>query len=148
MSLPAIPRIQQIRESIIHDARRRPDNWQAEQPPEPDVTRRSEPNRDRAVNPRVEPVVTIDSMQPAPHVIHSDAEARERVRLEIDVTEMDGARSGRANKSTALPIDARVAHRTFGIVPDYKLLDHQALKFESSYFAVRQHSVLHDDERA
>jgi hypothetical protein len=80
--------------------------------------RRPEPNRDRAINPRIEPVLGIDGMQPAPYVVYPDAEAGERVRLEIDVTKLDCTGPGRSNQPVVLPVDAGVTHRTFGIVPN------------------------------
>src|SRR6202163_1481598 len=50
-AFPAIPRVQQVGKPIVHDARDRPHHRQSHQPPEPDVTRRSKPNRDHAVDP-------------------------------------------------------------------------------------------------
>src|SRR6267378_4490921 len=123
-ALPAIPRVQQIGAPIVHDARNWSDHRQADQPPEPDVTGRSKPDRDRAVDPRVKPVLGIDGMQPAPDVVDPDAEAGQRIRLQIDVTKIDGAGSGRANQPMMLPVNAGVTDRTFGVVPNGEFFRH------------------------
>ena len=99
MAVPAIPRVQQIGKPVVGEAGNRPDHRQADEPPKPDVAGRSQPNRDRAVDSRVEAIVGIDRMQPAPDVVDPKAEARERIRLEIDVAKVDRAGPGGANQS-------------------------------------------------
>ena len=122
-ALPPVPTVQQIGKPIIGKGRNRPDHRQPDQPPEPDVTRRPQPDRDRAIDPRVEPVLGIDGMQPAPDVVDPKAEAGQRIRLEIDVTKIDRTGARRANQSMMLPVNAGVTDRAFGIVPDRELLD-------------------------
>jgi len=85
VALPSVPGVQKIGKPIVCDARHRPDHRQADQPPQPDVPRRPQPNRDRAIDPRIEPVLAIDGIKPAPDIVDPEAEAYERVRLEIDV---------------------------------------------------------------
>jgi hypothetical protein len=130
-AFPAIPRVQQIGKPIVRDARDRPDHRQSDEPPEPDVTRRSKPDRDHAVDPGVKPVRGIDGMQPAPDVVDPDAEAGERIRLEIDVTKIDCARSSRANQSMLLPVNAGVTDRTFGVVPNCEFFHHHAIALDT-----------------
>jgi hypothetical protein len=127
-AFPTIPGEQQIGKPIINDTHNRPDDWQAEQSPKPDVARCSEPNRDRAVNSRVKSVLSVDSMQPAPHVVYSDTEGGEHIRLKIDIAKIDCFGSDRANKPTALPVDASITYGTFSVVPDREFRDHRTFK--------------------
>ena len=62
--------------------------------------------------------------QPATHVLDPGTEARERSRLEIDVTELDQASLGRTDEPAVLPLDASVTDGTLGIVPDSKVRTH------------------------
>jgi hypothetical protein len=130
-AFPAIPRVQQIGKPIVHDACDRPDHRQSDEPPEPDVTRRSKPNRDHAVDPGVKPVRGIDGMQPASDVIDPDAEPGQRIPLEIDVTKIDCTGSGCANQSMMLPVNAGVTDRTFGVVPNREFLGHHAVALDT-----------------
>src|SRR5579862_803290 len=118
MPLPAVPGVEQIREPIISQPRNRINHRQAEEPPEPSLARGSQPNRDRAVSPDVQSAVRIDRMQPATHVFDPDAEAGQRLGRETDVAKLDRAGPGRPHQTAALPLDAGVADRAFGIVPD------------------------------
>src|SRR6267142_4221922 len=131
VALPAVPGVQKIGKPIICDARNRPDHRQANQPPQPDVPRRPQPNRDRAIDPRMEPVLAIDGIKPAPDIVDPEAEAYERVRLEIDVAKIDRAGSRGADKAIVLPVDAGVTDRTFGVVPNRELLGHHAVAFRT-----------------
>jgi hypothetical protein len=131
MPFPTIPGVQHVSKSIVRDARNRPNNRQAEQPTKPDIARGSAPNRDRAVDPSIEPILGINGMQTPPHVVHSDAEGRERIRIEINVAKVDCARPGRANKPIMLPVNASVTHRAFGVVPDREFLGHHAFIFKT-----------------
>jgi hypothetical protein len=131
MAFPAIPGEQQIGEPIICDTGDRPDNWQAEQSPKPDVARRSQPNRDRAINPNVEPILRVEGVQPAPHVVHSDAEGGEHIWFKIDIAKIDRSGSGRAYKPIALPVDASITYGTFSVVPDCEFRDHRDFVFKT-----------------
>jgi hypothetical protein len=79
----------------------------------------------------VEAIVGIDGMQPAPDVVDPEAEARERIRLQIDIAKIDRAGSGGANQPMLLPVDAGVTHRTFGVVPNREFLGHRIGIFET-----------------
>jgi hypothetical protein len=124
MPAPAIPGVEQIGEPIISDARNLMDHRQAEQAPEPDVARGSEPNCDRAVGADVQAAVGVNPMQPATHVLDPGAEAGERIGLETDVTKLDSAGPGRTGEPVALPLDACIADRAFRIVPDRQFRAH------------------------
>jgi hypothetical protein len=63
-------------------------------------------------------------MKPAAYILDPRAETRKRIGLEIDVTKIDQARSGRADKPAVLPCDTGITDRTAGIVPDRELRTH------------------------
>ncbi len=94
------------------------DDGQAKYAAKPRVAWRREPNGDCAVGADVEVVIRIDGVKPAPHVFQAGAEAGEGVGLKIDVAELDHAGTRRLNQTTALPFDAGITDRAFGVVPD------------------------------
>jgi hypothetical protein len=124
MPLPAVPSVEQIGKPIISDARNLMDHWQAKHPPEPDIARGSKPNCDCAVSAYVQSALCVNGMQPATHVLDPCAEVGERIRLEIDVTELDHAGPSRADEPAVLPLDASITDRAFCIVPDCKFRTH------------------------
>src|SRR5690242_5740775 len=67
-----IPSVKEIGEPIIGKSANHPNDRQAKQTAKPDVARRAEPDSDRAVDPRIEPALAVDGMQPAPYLVHSD----------------------------------------------------------------------------
>jgi hypothetical protein len=125
MPLPAVPGVEQIGEPVISEARNLMDHRQAEQPPEPSLARGSQPNRDRAVGADVQPAVRIDRMQPATHVLDPDPETGKRVGRETNVKKLNRTGPGRTDQPAALPFDAGIADRAFGIVPDGQFRTHR-----------------------
>jgi hypothetical protein len=91
MPFPAVPGVQQIGETVVDQTRDLTNDWQANEPAEPDISRRISPNRDGAIGADMELIVGIDCVQAAAHVFKPGAEARRRIRLEIDVAEFDDA---------------------------------------------------------
>jgi hypothetical protein len=124
MSLPAVPGIEHVGEPIIGKAGNLTDHRQAEQPAEPDIAGGSEPDCGRAVRAHIEAAIGVDRMQPAAHILDPGAEAGERIGFETDVAELDGAGARGADEPVALPTDAGIANRAFGIVPDRKFRVH------------------------
>src|SRR5580704_1157558 len=124
MSFPAIPGVEQIGEPVIAESGDLMNARQADEPSEPAVARGRAPNGDGAVGADVETSVGIDAVQPAAHIRQRGAEAGQRIGLQIDVAEFDHAGAGRAHQPAALPIDAGVTDRAFGIVPDRELRAH------------------------
>jgi hypothetical protein len=118
MSLAAVPGIEQIGETIIGEARDRMDDGKGERPPKPDIAGSSQPDCDRTIGPEMQSTFGVDGMQAAANVFHAGAEAGERIGLEIDVAKFDRAGFGRAHEAATLPVDAGVADRAFGVVPD------------------------------
>src|ERR1700722_4320643 len=118
MSLPVVPSVEQIGEPVIAETGDLMNARQAGEPSEPAIARRRAPNGDRAVSADVETSVGIDAVQPPAHIRQGGAEAGERIGLEIDIAEFDHAGAGRAHQPIALPVDAGVTNRAFGIVPD------------------------------
>src|SRR5579872_861521 len=108
----------------------------------PDVAGGAEPDSDRAVNPRIEPALAVDGMQPAPYLVHTDTKRRQRIRLQVYVAKIDGAGSGRANKPVVLPADTRVTHRTLGVVPNRELEGHHATASWTSRVSFRLLALL------
>ena len=82
------------------------DHRQAEQPPEPHITRSSEPDCDRAINANAEFALCVHGVQPATHILDPNTEARKRVRFDSYITKFDNPGPGRANEPTTLPRDA------------------------------------------
>jgi hypothetical protein len=124
MPPPAIPKVEQVGESIIADARNWMDQGEAKQRSEPDVARGSEPNGNRAIRAYEEATLRINGMQPTAHVLDPGAEAGEHIRLEIDVTELDHASPGCTDEPAVLPLDARVTDGALGVVPDCERRTH------------------------
>jgi hypothetical protein len=120
MPHPAIPREQQIGEPIVGKAGDLTKNRQAQEPPKPGLAGRCQPNRDRAVGADRKPALGVNRVQAPAHIVHIGAVACERVGLKIDVAEIDQTGPDRLNKPTALPRDAGITDRAFGIVPDRK----------------------------
>src|SRR5580704_1062552 len=127
VSLAAIPGVEQIGEPVIAETGDLMNARQADQPGEPAVARGCAPDRDRAVGADEEAAIGIDAVQPAAHIRQGGAEAGERIGLQIDVAEFDSAGAGRAHQPAALPVDAGVTDRAFGIVPDRELRAHRRL---------------------
>jgi hypothetical protein len=70
-------------------------------------------------------------MQPAPDVVDPDAEAGQRIRLQIDVTKIDCTRPGRVNQPMVLPVNAGATDRAFGVVPNREFLGHDTQNLSS-----------------
>jgi hypothetical protein len=121
MPFPAVPGVEQIGKTVIDQTRNLTNDWQANEPAEPGISRRISPNCDGAIGADMEPIVGIDCVQAAAHVLKPGAEARQRIRLEIDVAELDDAGAGGAGQAAALEVDAGVTDRTFGVVINDKL---------------------------
>ena len=62
----------------------------------------------------MEPTVGVNGMKPATHILHTRAEAGKRIGLEIDVTKIEQARSGRADKPAVLLRDTSVTDWALG----------------------------------
>jgi len=124
MSISTIPSVEQIGEPIVCDPSDLMNNGKAKQLPEPAVARRCTPNCDLAVGADVESTVGVNGMKPATHILHTRAEAGKRIGLEIDVTKIEQARSGRADKPAVLLRDTSVTDWALGIVPDRELRTH------------------------
>jgi hypothetical protein len=84
MAHAAVPGVEQIGETVIDGACDWLDERQTDEPGEPGVARREPPDGDGAIGADVETAVSVDRMQAAAHVFETGAEARQRVRLEID----------------------------------------------------------------
>ena len=124
MRLPAIPRVEQVGEPIIADARNRMDHGYAKHPSEPDVAWGAKPNGDRAISAYVQAALCINGMQPAAHVLDPGAEAGEHIRLEIDVPELDLASPGGPDEPAVLPLNASITDGALGVVPDSERRTH------------------------
>src|SRR3954449_826500 len=57
-------------------------------------------------------------MQAAPDVVERGAKARQRIGLLVDIPEFDRARAHQREQLVALPVDAGIADRAAGVVPD------------------------------
>lgn len=88
---PAVPRIKQIRESIVSKARDLTKSSRSHSSCKPDVAWGSAPDLDRAIDANIEPAFVINGMKPATHVVHLCTKARQRIRFEINVAELDRA---------------------------------------------------------
>src|SRR5580700_1181464 len=124
VSVAAIPGVEQIGEPVIAETGDLMNARQADQPGEPAIARGRTPNFDRAVTADVEAAIGIDAVKPAAHIRKRGAEAGERIGLQIDVAEFDHAGASGAHQPAALPVDAGVTDRAFGIVPDRELRTH------------------------
>jgi hypothetical protein len=118
MPLAAIPGVKQIGEAVINDVGDRPDHRQADDAREPAVTRRELPDGDGAIGADVQVPVGIDRMEATAHIFQAGAETGERIGLQIDVAECDDAGASGLHQAIALPVDAGVTDRAFGIVVD------------------------------
>ena len=76
------------------------------------------PNRNRAISPDKKTALGVDCVEAPAHIVDVRAVARERVRLKIDVAEIDQPGPSRLDKSTMLPCDTGITDRAFGIVPN------------------------------
>jgi hypothetical protein len=88
----------------------------------------------------MEAALCINGMQPATHVLDPSAKAGERIRLEIDVMELDHARPGCPDEPAcchsmpALQTGHLVLHQTVSVelIPDLVVLEPQRLeKFDN-----------------
>src|SRR5262249_6470891 len=121
MSLPAIPGIQEIGETVVGEARDLDHAGQADEASEPGVARRAPPDFDGAIRADMELAFGIERMQAPPHVLDIGAEAGEGIWLEVDVAKLDRAGSRRLQQAIPLPVDAGITDRAFGVVPDGEL---------------------------
>src|SRR5450631_2604874 len=94
------------------------DHREAEHPPEPDVAWGAKPNGNCASRAYVQSALVVNGMKPATHIRDSGTEAGERIRLEIDVTELNHASPDGPDEPAALPLDSRVTDGALGVVPD------------------------------
>src|SRR3984957_15835345 len=124
VSFAAIPGVEQIGEPVIAETGDLMNARRADQRGEPAIARRRAPNGDRAIGADMEAAIGIDAVQPAAHIRKRGAEAGQRIGLEINVAEFDQSSAGRAPQPAALPIDAGVTDRAFGVVPDRELRIH------------------------
>ncbi len=118
MPLPPVPGEEQVGEHIVAGAGDMADSRQAEQAPEPGVARGAQPERDGAIGADIKTAVGVNSMQAAAYIVDVRTEVLERVGLDIDVAEFYSASASGADETVALPIDAGVTHRAFGVVPN------------------------------
>src|SRR5215831_8655338 len=124
MPLAPVPGVEPVGEPVIAKTRDAMQPRQAHEAAEPDIARRPLPYFDRAIRAHMQAAVGIDAMQPAAHVLDPDREAGKSIRLEIDVAKLDCARARRPHQPVSLPLDARVADRAFGVVPDRELREY------------------------
>src|SRR6516162_3121083 len=78
----AIPRVEEIGETVVSKAGDVTHHRQPQHATEPDIARRAPPDFDRAVGTDIEPIVRIDAMEAPPHILDAGAEAGKRLRLE------------------------------------------------------------------
>ena len=123
-SFAAIPGVEQIGEPVIAESGDLMNARQAGEPGEPTVARGRAPNGDGAIGADVQAAIGVDAVQPAVHIRKRGAEAGERFGIQNDVEEFDSAGAGGAHQTAALPVDAGVTDRAFGIVPDRELRTH------------------------
>jgi hypothetical protein len=126
MAFATIPGIKSVREAIVSEARDGLNEPDAQDLGDPNIAGRAAPDFDRTVCADVEAARSVDAVQAATNVSNGRAVARQSVRLEVDVAELDDALARRANEPFALPVDPRVADGAFAIVPDGELWIHSA----------------------
>jgi hypothetical protein len=102
MAHAAVPGVEQIGEAVIRNAGDWSDHWQADDAREPRIARREPPDGDGAIGTDMKPALGIDRVQTAAHVFQSGAEMRQRVRLKIDVAEVDQAAPRHLNPAHAV----------------------------------------------
>ena len=114
MAFATIPGVEEIGEALVGKTCDLAHDGQAHQATEPGVARRTQPDLDGAIGADEEPALGVDRVQPAAYVFNPGAKARENVRFEIDIAELDGAGAGRAHEPAALTVDPAVTDRAFG----------------------------------
>jgi hypothetical protein len=75
MSLPPVPGVEQIGETVVDQTRDLTKDRQADEPAEPGIARRISPDRDGAIGADMEPTAGIDCVQAAAHILKPGAEA-------------------------------------------------------------------------
>src|SRR5262252_6008685 len=124
----AVPGVEEVGEMVVAEAGNLAQDRQTQHSAQPEIARRAPPDFDRAVGADVKPIVRIDAIEAPPDVLDPGAKARQRIRLEIDVTKLDHAGSDRPHEASALALDATVTDGAFRVVPDRELGDgHRAL---------------------
>ena len=118
MPLPPVPGEEQVGEQIVAGVGYMANTRWTEQAAEPGVARSAKPNRDGAVGADIKTTVSIDRMQAAADIVDVRTEVLERVGLDIDIAEFYGAGASDADETVALPVDAGVTDRAFGVVPN------------------------------
>ena len=125
VSLAAIPGVEQIGEPVIAETGDLMNARQADQPrrasrrPAWRAKWRSRSRRRRCSRPSASTPCSRRRTS-----ADGGAEAGQRIGLQIDVAEFDSPGAGRAHQPVALPVDAGVTDRAFGIVPDRELRTH------------------------
>src|SRR6266545_1375225 len=122
MALAPVPGVEQVSEAVISETRDRPHDRVTEERGDPMLARRQAPNLDRDIGTDDKASSFVRGMETPAHIRERSAEARERLRLEVDVAKLDGSRLDRGNQLVALAIDAGVAHRAARVVPDDEAL--------------------------
>jgi hypothetical protein len=74
--------------------------------------------RSRAIRAYVQSALCINGVQPATYILDPGAGARERIGLEIDITELNHASPGCPDEPTVLPLDASDTDGALRVVPD------------------------------
>lgn len=120
MSLPAIPRVEDVRKAVIDEMRKRAQHRQTADRGQPAIARCTAPDFHRAGGPDEEPAGVVAAVQPPANIFQARTKLRQRFRLGVDVAELDGAGAHCGEQAVTLPVDAGVTDRTFGIVPDRK----------------------------
>ncbi len=118
MSLAPVPGVEQVGEAIVDQAGERSDHGIAEERCEPALPRRHPPDFDRDIGADDQAAGFVGGMEPAADVLERGPMGGERFRCEIDVAELDRAGLDRSDELVALAIDAGIANRAAGVVPD------------------------------
>src|SRR5215475_4236238 len=121
MPLAAVPSVEQVGETVVSEACDLAQHWQSQQVAEPDIPRGAPPDFDRAIGACVEPPFGIHTVETAPHILDPRTEARQGVRLQVDVAELDRTGACRLHEAPVLPFNAAVTDGAFGVVPDREL---------------------------
>ena len=118
-----VPGKQPVGKAIIEEARERQRHAVAEQRGEPALPRSEPPKRDRDIRADDEAASLVGRMQPPSYVIERGSVVRQRVGLLVDVPEFDRARTHCRQQPVTLPVNASIADRTAGVVPDGQVGD-------------------------
>ena len=118
MPLAPVPGVKNVSEAIIDKARDRAHHRIAGERGEPMLARGEPPDRDRDIGADQQSPGRVGRMQSPADVFERCAVLRERVRLEVDIAKGDRPGFYSREQFVALAVDAGVADRAAGVVPD------------------------------